>query len=135
MNRSNRNCGKKKKKKSEMRRIVIRTRLYLIRIWRILKIMCPKMDIILYLLLILLWLAFGLVTKNILFVHDGKSVTYLRTIWNLRNSIFTSIVLAFAIGAFNHLREYRKTLKRQHFLYVDSMADMIVNLKLSHALI
>lgn len=97
--------------------------------------MCPKMDIILYLLLILLWLAFGLVTKNILFVHDGKSVTYLRTIWNLRNSIFTSIVLAFAIGAFNHLREYRKTLKRQHFLYVDSMADMIVNLKLSHALI
>jgi len=106
-----------------MKRIIIKMKLFLIRITRIISIICPKSDLLLYGLLIVLWMVFGFLSKYITDIHGDLSITYLRTLWNLRNSIFTSIVLAFSIGAFNNLRDYRRLLKRQHFLYVDSMDD------------
>ena len=106
-----------------MKRVFIKIKLMVIRRVRLIKVIFPKTDIMLYVLLMLLWLAFGYIVKYISYIHDGDNATYLRTIWNLKNSIFTSIVLAFAIGAFNRLRDYRKCLKRQHFMYVDSMDD------------
>lgn len=106
-----------------MKWIIIRIKLFIIRKIRLVKIMCPKSDVLLYVLLVLLWLAFGFISKYIADIHGDPNTTYLRTVWNLRNSIFTSIVLAFSIGAFNHLHDYRSLLKRQHFLYVDAMDD------------
>lgn len=106
-----------------MKRMIIKIKLFLVRKIRVIRIIYPKSDVLLYGLLILLWMIFGLVSKYIADFHGDESITYLRTIWNLRNSIFTSVVLTFSIGAFNRLRDYRRLLKRQHFLYVDSMDD------------
>ena len=95
----------------------------LIRGVRLIKTVCPISDLILYTLLFLLWLAYCIVCNRVNYIHDGISETYLRSIWEMRNSIFSSIIVAFAVGAFSRLRVYRKTIKAQHFLYVDSMDD------------
>ncbi len=106
-----------------MKIMVIKSRLLLVRTARLAKILCPKTDQILYIILIAIWMIFALLSNRVNSMHDGIDETYLRTLWNLRNAIFSSIVLAFVIGAFNHTNEYRKTLVRQHFLYVDAMDD------------
>ena len=55
--------------------------------------------------------------------YENNKESLFQTLWNLRNAMFSSIVLAFAIGAFNHLKDYRKIIKSQHYIYVDSMDD------------
>ena len=111
----------------QMKKLFLKIYLYfksrLIRGARLIKTVCPISDLILYALLFLLWLAYCIVCNRVNYMHDGISETYLRSIWEMRNNIFSSIIVAFAVGAFSRLRVYRKTIKAQHFLYVDSMDD------------
>lgn len=88
---------------------------------RLFKIMLPKRDLLLYMLIVLLWLLWGLIANIIDSQFKQKYEAYVVTLWGLKDSIFSSVVLAFAIGAFNHLNRYRKTIKRQYYLYVDTM--------------
>ena len=106
-----------------IRILFIRTKLHIIRRSRVIKVICPRTDLLLYLMIIVLWVFYAYVIFYIGRIYDGNKETFLRTIWDLKNSIFSSVVLAFAIGAFNHLKEYRKTIKKQHYLYVDTMED------------
>ena len=106
-----------------IKKAYIKLKLLLIRLRRVIRIMCPNTDIIICIILIVLWMIFGLFSNYVSFVHDGKIETYLRTMWDLRISVFSSIIISFAIGAIYRLRDYRKLLRRQHYLYVDSMTD------------
>lgn len=103
--------------------VFIKIKLQIIRIARIIKVLFPKKDILLYLFLMTLWLIFGYFSKVVNYIHDGKNETFFRTMWNLKNSIFTSIFVSFTIGSLNRLNDYRIKLKAQHNLYVDSMSD------------
>lgn len=105
--------------KNQLAKLVLRFR----RIGRLIKITCPVSDFLIYTLILMLWIIYALLINAVMCVHDGIEETYLRTLWDLRNSVFSSIVLASVIGAFNHLKDYRKMLKVQHFLYVDTMID------------
>ena len=101
--------------------IWIKFKLSIKRSVRLFRIMIPKRDIILYIFIIFLWLLWGVISNIVdaQFKHEHESYAF--TLWGLRNSIFSSVILTFAIGAFNHLNVYRKIIKRQHYLYVDIM--------------
>lgn len=102
---------------------IIKIKLRLIRWIRLFKVVFPQNDLLLYLLIIFLWLIFAWFSNIIDLQKRQLQESYLLTLWGLKNPIFSSVILAFAIGSFNHIKEYRKMMKRQHYTYVDSMCD------------
>lgn len=102
---------------------IIKIKLFLKRYIRLFKIAFPRSDLLLYILIICLWFIFAGLTNIIDFQSNHAKKSYFLTLWDLRNSMFSSVVLALAIGSFNHIKEYKTTLKRQHYTYADSMDD------------
>lgn len=103
----------------------IKIKLCLKRCIRLSKVALPKSDLLLYMMIIFLWLIFAWISNLIEFQNNQVHESYLSTLWGLKNSVFSSVVLAFAIGSFNHIKEYRKMIKRQHYIYVDTMEDFV----------
>lgn len=100
---------------------IIKVKLWLKRCLRLFKIVFPKNDLLLYFMIICIWLIFAYVSNFIDFRKSQVQESFLRTLWGMKNSIFSSVIIAFAIGAFNHVKEYREIIKRQHYIYVDTM--------------
>lgn len=103
--------------------IIIKIKLCIKRCIRLLKVVFPKSDLLLYMLIICLWLIFAWISNFVDFQKSQVQEAYLSTLWGLKNSMFSSVIIAFAIGSFNHLKDYRAMIKRQHYIYVDSMDD------------
>lgn len=102
---------------------IIKTKLHLIRLIRLFKVVFPKSDLLLYMLLLCLWFVFAWISNFIEVQKYQVHKSFLSTLWDFKTSVFSSVILAFAIGSFNHIKEYRKMIKRQHYIYVDSMDD------------
>ena len=91
---------------------------------RRIRLVLNKRDVMLYAGIIILWMVFACLT--VIFSKtfiDGYCGSFRLTLWELKNSIFSSVVLAFSIGAYNQLLDYRKRLKSQHWIYVNAMED------------
>lgn len=102
---------------------IIKIKLCIKRCIRLLKVVFPKSDLLLYMLIICLWLIFAWISNFVDLQKSQVQESYLSTLWGLKNSMFSSVIIAFAIGSFNHLKDYRTMIKRQHYIYVDSMDD------------
>ena len=83
-----------------------------------------KRDVILYSIVTVLWMGFALIS-NVLANHciNEYKESFFKTIWNLRSSIFTSVVLAFSIGTYNRVIDYRRALKKQYWIYLNTMSS------------
>lgn len=103
--------------------MIIKIKLRFIRLIRFCKIIFPKSDLLLYIMIVCLWLIFAWISNGMGCQKNQVQESYLSTLWDLKNSVFSSVVIAFAIGSFNHVKEYRAMIKRQHYIYVDSMDD------------
>lgn len=103
--------------------VLIEIKLLLKRFGRLLKIIFQKSDVILYMLIICLWLLYAFITNGIDNRHSQNQESLFLTLWNLKNSMYSSVVIAFAIGGFNHIKDYKETIIKQHYIYVDTMRD------------
>lgn len=103
--------------------MAIKIKLRIIRLIRLCKIIFPKSDVLLYMMIVCLWLTFAWISNFMVYQRNQVQEPYLSTLWKLKNSVFSSVVIAFAIGSFNHVKEYKVMIKRQHYIYVDSMDD------------
>lgn len=100
------------------------------RIVRRMRVFVPQ-NMVLYLIVTFCWLLFAIVTyyfgKNYIYIdnvdNEGVKYTVLNTIWELKNSYFTSVVLVLFITSYNQNRGYKDKLLSQHLFYVDSMHD------------
>lgn len=101
----------------------IEIKLFFKRIFRLLRIVFRKQDMFLYMIITGLWLSFAWFSYVVAPLLENNDVTYLTMLWNCRNNIFTSAILAFAVSSYNRIRDYRTDLRKQHYLYVDSMCD------------
>lgn len=109
--------------KDKLKITIIKIKLCIKRCIRLLKVVFPKSDLLLYMLIICLWLIFAWVSNFVDFQKSQVQESYLSTLWALKNSIFSTVIIAFAVGSFNHLKDYRTMIKRQHYIYVDAMDD------------
>lgn len=101
----------------------IKLKLHIRRNVRRIKIVISKSDLIFYLMIIILWAIFAGVTTQIDKAISGVCKSFFETVWDLRNSLFSSVILAFAISSFNKIKDYKKAIRLQHYVYVDTMAD------------
>lgn len=56
--------------------------------------------------------------KNILGVDGGDWISVIK---EYRGGIFTTIFIAFLINSINHISEYKKILRYQYFVYINTM--------------
>lgn len=80
-------------------------------------------NISLYLLLTGCWLLFSIVVYKLglLYYTAGNRHTFVDVIWELKSSYFTSVLLALFINFYNNISEYKKKIKKQHWIYIDTM--------------
>ena len=100
--------------------------LFLKRQKRRIKILLSKKDICFYIIITLIWIGFG--TFTYIFGQGYKATEkhpyrIVDVIWELKNSYFTSVVLAFSVSVINKIRDYKKKIRVQHYFYVDAMHD------------
>ena len=100
---------------------VIRLKLRIIRSFRLIKRVIHHQDILLWISVIVLWLL-GLYISYKMGIGLGYEKDGFRIyIWNARFSIFTTVIISFYITAYNRLVSYRSNIKKQHFIYKDTM--------------
>ncbi len=102
---------------------LIKFKLQIFRNWRRINVIFTKNDFIFYMMIILLWAVFAGLTTRVDNTTNGMDKSYFETVWELRNSLFSSIVLAFAIESFNHIKDYKNAIRIQHYVYVDTMDE------------
>ena len=80
-------------------------------------------NISLYLLLTGCWLLFSIVVYKLglLYYTAGNRHTFVDVMWELKSSYFTSVLLALFINVYNNISEYKKKVKKQHWIYTDTM--------------
>lgn len=77
-------------------------------------------NLILYMWVTLFWIAFGIITYNCGIIYKAPcEYTIWDTIWELKNSYFTSVVLTLLITSYNQNKGYRDKLEKQHFFYYE----------------
>lgn len=90
------------------------------------RLLFRKEDVSLYLLIALCWAFFGATIYAAGQFHiatKDNPYTIGDVLWDIKGSCFTSIVLAFVIGAFTRIREYMRKIQAQHSIYVTAMTD------------
>ena len=85
-----------------------------------------KDSLFLYFVISVFWVLFATATYYL--GQDIKGTTespytIADVFWDLKNSYFTSVILAFAINSMNRIKEYKRLIRAQHYLYVDAMSD------------
>lgn len=96
--------------------------LFIKRQWRRVCGVCSASDIILYAVITFFWLLFALASYwagRALF--EGYS--FLKALWEIRTSYFTSVILAFTISFCNQAFAYKRKIREQYILYIDTMSD------------
>ena len=79
-------------------------------------------NIVMYILLTLCWVIFGIVTYYVgVQIKEPDSYTVIDVVWELKNSYFSSVILAIFIAGYSQNSEYKKKISVQHDFYVDSM--------------
>jgi hypothetical protein len=92
------------------------------RIWRRIHIAVHKQDMALYMGIVVLWLLFAKLVNTV--EAKDVSATYGNTLWEMKSSIFSSVVIAFAVETFNRIRVYGQKLRKQHVIYVELLNDL-----------
>ncbi len=96
------------------------------RFFRRTKFLLSKDTLLMYSLITIFWIIFGIATY--FYGQAVKSTEELAytgwdVLWDLKNSYFTSVILAFVINSLNRTKEYKRTMQKQHYLYTDALAD------------
>lgn len=100
---------------------LIKAVLILKRIKRRVYIFVPK-NIVLYLILTLCWIFFGIATYQIgIEYKEPDTYTVKDVIWDLKNSYFTSVILALFIAGYSQSSGHRKRMEIQHEFYTNIM--------------
>lgn len=100
----------------------IKAFLLLKRIIRKGRILIPD-NLKMYVLLTMCWILYGAVVYFCGKIY--KPTTSYRicdVIWELKNSYFTSVILAIFIGGYNKIENYKEKIVIQHELYVETMS-------------
>ncbi len=93
------------------------------RIVRRVRLLVPK-NTKLYILLSIIWGIFGVITYWIgQYYKEPEVYTVFDVAWELKNSYFTSVLLALFISGYNQVSGYREKLIYQHELYCDTMHE------------
>lgn len=100
--------------------------LFLKRQKRRLKLLFCKQDLVLYFLITLFWVAFGVIIY--LFSKYAMNVelqyySVKNVLWDLAEPWFSSVILSFVIGAYNRISEHKRKINAQHYIYVTAMSD------------
>ena len=93
---------------------------------RRLRVVFSKQDVGLYLLITLFWLFFGIAIYfggQYCVATDTEPYTIVNVVWDISEGWYSSVILAFAIGAFVRIGEYKKKIHAQHNTYVSTMDD------------
>lgn len=93
---------------------------------RRLKLLLCKQDLILYLLITLFWIAFGMIIYLFgKYVMNAELQNYSvkNVLWDLAEPWFSSVILSFVIGAYNRISEHKRKINAQHYIYVSAMSD------------
>lgn len=81
-------------------------------------------NLTLYIFVTIFWIVFGVITYRSGIVYKAPDkYTIWDTIWELKNSYFTSVVLTLLITSYNQNKGYRDKLERQHSIYYDIISD------------
>jgi len=106
--------------------LVAKAKLFLKRQKRRAKLLLRKEDIALYLIITFFWIVFGVLMYAI-GQYQVASKTGMYSIgdvlWDLKEAYFTSVILAFVIGAHSRIVSFRKAIRAQHEIYVSAMRD------------
>lgn len=79
-------------------------------------------NLVMYILLTLCWIVFGVITYYVgIQMKEPDSYTVMDVVWELKNSYFSSVILAVFIAGYSQSSEYKKKISVQHDFYVDSM--------------
>lgn len=79
-------------------------------------------NFVLYLGLTFCWVLFGIFTYYVgIDFKSPQAYTVKDVMWELKNSYFTSVVLALCIAGYSQNSGYKKRIEVQHDFYVDSM--------------
>lgn len=101
----------------------LETRLFFRRRIRRFRILFSMSDLLMYFFILLIWMVFVLISNRVYPFIFGHNERLIESIWNLKNSIFSSVVLAFFINSYNRILTYKNKIRKQHYMYVDAMDD------------
>lgn len=92
------------------------------RLFRQIKVIIPAKDLIMYLCVLGAWLLFiggnYVIDKNLMGINNVNAFSLIK---EFRGSVFTTIFIAFLINSINHILEYKKILRYQYFVYINTM--------------
>lgn len=77
----------------------------------------------LYLYITGLWFVFGCVSYKLSGYFGKTEYSYLDLVWDLKNSYFTSVLIAMAIKIFNENSEYNSKIAKQYKIYNELIWD------------
>lgn len=81
-------------------------------------------NIALYILLTLCWMVFGVISYFLgVRYKNPDSYTIIDVVWELKNSYFTSVILALLIAGYSQNLGHKRKLEIQHNFYVDTMRE------------
>jgi len=106
--------------------LAAKAKLFLKRQKRRAKLLLRKEDLALYLIITFFWIVFGILTYAIgQYQVASKTGMYSigDVVWDLKEAYFTSVILAFVVGAHSRIIGYRKAIRAQHEIYVSAMRD------------
>jgi len=103
-----------------------KTMLIFKRQFRRLSILFCKQDILLYSVITLLWVIFGIgkyvVGQSFVATLDAP-YTINHVLWELVEAWFSSVILSFVFSAYTRFSEYKQKIQAQHYTYVSTMND------------
>ena len=93
---------------------------------RRLGILFCKQDILLYSVITLFWVFFGVgkyVVGQSYIATTDNPYTISHVLWELSEAWFSSVILSFIVGAYLRVGEYTRKIRNQHGVYVSTMED------------
>lgn len=86
---------------------------------RRIKMLIPE-NIVLYIILTIFWVFFGIINYYFYLACDYQK-SILDVVVELKNSYFTTVIIAIVLNIYNSISNYRKKLINQHEFYVNTM--------------
>ncbi len=105
--------------------IGMKLRLLCRRLLRRVCLLIAPTDFLFYSVITICWFVFSLAcyyVRGHISVLTDSSYTFTHALWDIKNSWFSSVILAFVIATYNRGREHQRKIQMQHHLYVDTMA-------------
>ena len=89
--------------------------------WRRAKIVFAENNLV-YCFIVFGW-SFFIVISWIWGQNYKGQYTISDTLWDLKNPIFSSVILALIVSGYNKVKQYRRIIRAQHYFYTDSMYE------------